>query len=230
MKAFLLAAGVGSRLKPLTDTTPKCLVPIKGKPLLQIWLELLQKHGITEVLINMHARAEAVRRFLAGRFSALEIKLVEEYHLLGSAGTLAVNRDWIGGDADYWVLYADVLTNVRLEKLLRFHLHHPSAATLGVYRVPDPKRCGVVATDQTGRVVAFIEKPKDPSGDLAFAGILIGTQALLDAIPPKRPADIGFDVLPRLVGQMFAYPIDDFLLDIGTIENYTHAQVVWEGI
>ena len=101
MKAFLLAAGVGSRLKPLTDTTPKCLVPIKGEPLLQIWLELLRKQGITEVLINIHAQAEAVRRFLAGRFSALEIKLVEEYHLLGSAGTLAANRDWIGGDTDY---------------------------------------------------------------------------------------------------------------------------------
>jgi mannose-1-phosphate guanylyltransferase len=65
---------------------------------------------------------------------------------------------------------------------------------------------------------------------LAFVGIVIGTQALLDVIPRKRPADIGFDVLPRLVGQMFAYPIDDFLLDIGTIENYTHAQVVWDGI
>src|SRR5579864_3128167 len=161
MKAFLLAAGVGSRLKPLTDTTPKCLVPIKGEPLLQIWLELLQKHGITEVLINVHVHAEAVRRFLAGRFSALEIKLVEECHLLGSAGTLAANRDWIGGDTDYWVLYADVLTNVRLDELLRFHLHHPSAATLGVCRVPDTQRCGVVAADGTGRVVAFIEKPKD---------------------------------------------------------------------
>jgi NDP-sugar pyrophosphorylase family protein len=123
-----------------------------------------------------------------------------------------------------------VLTNVRLDELLRFHLHHPSAATLGVCRVPDTQRCGVVAADGTGRVVAFIEKPKDPPRDLAFVGIVIGVQALLDVIARKRPADIGFDVLPRLVGQMFAYPIDNFLLDIGTIENYTHAQVVWDGI
>jgi len=229
MKAFLLAAGAGTRLKPLTDSIPKCLVPIRGKPLLQIWLELLRKHGVTEVLINVHAHAETVRRFVSDRSLGLQITVFEEAQLLGSAGTVAANRDWIAGDPDYWVLYADVLTNVNLFEMLRFHLCHPSAATLAVYRVPDPQRCGILTLDETGRVLAFIEKPKNPSSDLAFAGILVGTQALFDAIPSSRPADIGTDVLPRLAGHMFAYPMPDFLLDIGTIENYTRAPTVWEG-
>ena len=107
---------------------------------------------------------------------------------------------------------------------------HPSAATLGVYRVPDPGRCGIAVVDPSGRIERFVEKPTEPPGNLAFSGILIGTQTLLEVIPQKRPADIGFDVLPRLAGQMFAYPIPEFLLDIGTMENYRQAQLNWPGV
>lgn len=230
MKAFLLAAGVGSRLRPFTDTIPKCLVPIQGKPLLQIWFDLLKEFCIGEVLVNVHAHADSVRKFVAGRFPDLKVTLAEEPQLLGSAGTLAANRDWVGADPCFWVLYADVLTNVNLGEMLRFHESHTSDATLGVYRVPDPKRCGIAVADTSGRIERFLEKPANPPGNLAFAGILIGTAALLDAIPPKRPADLGFDVLPRLAGQMFAYPIQEFLLDVGTVDNYEQAQSSWPGL
>jgi mannose-1-phosphate guanylyltransferase len=230
MKAFLLAAGVGSRLRPLTDRIPKCLVPIREKTLLEIWLELLEKSGIKDVLINVHAHAEAVRGFVKGRFTDLHITLTHEPELLGSAGTLRANRDWIGPDQSFWVLYADVLTSANLPKMLQFHQEHPSAATLGVYRVPDPARCGIVVVDETGRIDQFIEKAKLPPDNLAFAGILVGTQAFLDAVPRDGRPDIGFDVLPRLAGHMFAYPIREFLLDIGTIENYTRAQTTWHGV
>lgn len=229
MKAFLLAAGVGSRLRPLTDTMPKCLVPVRGRPLLAIWLDLLRKSGIREILINVHAHADAVRRFLANRFMNLELTVVQEPQLLGSAGTLAANREWLGSDTSFWVLYADVLTNTNLREMLRFHEGHPSAATLGVYRVSDPSRCGIAVVNQSGRIEEFQEKPSHPCGNLAFAGVLIGTPALLDAIPVERPADLGFDVFPRLTGRIFAYPIQDFLLDIGTIENYERAQMSWLG-
>jgi NDP-sugar pyrophosphorylase family protein len=114
--------------------------------------------------------------------------------------------------------------------MLRFHERHPSAATLGVYRVPDPSRCGIAVVDQSSRIERFVEKPLEPPGNLAFSGILIGTQALLGAIPRKCPADIGFDVLPRLAGQMYAYTIPEFLLDVGTIENYQQAQLNWPGV
>jgi len=229
MKAFLLAAGVGSRLRPLTDTIPKCLVPIQGEPLLAIWYELLKKYGITEVLVNAHAHRSAVARFLRGRFPNHHVILAEEPELQGSAGTLAANREWVAAESSFWVLYGDVLTNTHLENMLRFHESHPSAATLGVYRVPDPRRCGIAVVDQGGRIERFLEKPAEPPGNLAFAGLLIGTQALLQEIPPQRPADLGFDVFPRLAGQMFAYPIREFLLDVGTPENYQQAQLSWPG-
>jgi mannose-1-phosphate guanylyltransferase len=229
VKAFVLAAGVGSRLRPLTDSIPKCLVPIREKALLEIWLELLDKFGIREVLINLHAHAPTVQGFVANRFANIQIKISHEPQLLGSAGTLAANREWVGKDSSFWVFYADVLTNANLGRILRFHENHPSAATLGVYRAPDPKRCGIAVVNRAGRIERFVEKPDTPPGDLAFAGILIGTQRLLDAIPQKCPADIGFDVLPQLAGHMFAYTIDDFLLDVGTIENYELAQTNWPG-
>ena len=230
MKAFLLAAGVGSRLRPLTDTIPKCLVPIQGEPLLEIWFKLLQKFGITEVLVNAHANSAQVQDFLRDRFPKNQITLAEEPELLGSAGTLAANRGWLGSDKSFFVLYADVLTNMNLENMLRFHRDHPSAATLGVYRVPDPSRCGIAIVDPFGRIERFVEKPTEPPGNLAFAGIMIGTETLLEVIPRKRPADIGFDVLPVLAGRMFAYPIPEFLMDIGTIENYRQAQLDWPGV
>jgi len=230
MKAFLLAAGVGSRLRPLTDTIPKCLVPIRGEPLLEIWFKLLKKYGVTEVLVNAHANRAQLREFLRTRFGDLQVTLAEEPDLLGSAGALATNRAWVGADESFLVLYADVLTNVNIENMLRFHASHPSAATLGVYRVPDPGRCGIAVIDPSGRIVQFVEKPTDPPGNLAFSGILIGTQKLLEVIPIKLPADIGFDVLPHLVGRMYAYPIPEFLLDIGTMENYQQAQLTWPGV
>ncbi len=229
MKAFLLAAGVGSRLRPLTDSIPKCLVPIRGKPLIEIWLELLKKAGVRQVLVNLHAHADAVVKFMKNRPPDPEVTIIQEPLLLGSAGTLATNRDWLGEDRCFWVCYADVLTNLDLQKMMEFHKHHPSAATLGVSRVHDPCRCGIAVVDDDGRIEQFIEKPADPPGNLAFAGILIGTRALLDAIPDRLPADLGFDVLPSLAGSMFAYPIHEFLMDIGTSENYERAQSSWLG-
>ena len=103
------------------------------------------------------------------------------------------------------------------------------AATLGVCRVPDPTRCGIVEVSKDGTIQKFVEKPVHPNSDLAFAGLLVGTPALLDAIPRKPPVDIGFDVLPRLAGDMVAYSISDYLIDIGTMENYQKAQATWPG-
>src|SRR4029077_2562054 len=98
LKAFLLAGGHGTRLRPLTDSVPKCLVPIRGRPLLDIWLDLLESSGITEVLINLHAHSQPIEQHLKRKNSPVKVRVVHEKHLLGSAGTLAANRDWIGLD------------------------------------------------------------------------------------------------------------------------------------
>jgi len=193
-------------------------------------LELCRRHGIEEVLINVHAHPGAIREYVTSNQNGMRVKLFEESTLLGSAGTVAANREWVSGERLFWILYADVLTNINLRALLDFHVARETAATLAVYRVPDPSRCGVVAIGQNGVVREFVEKPLSPSSNLAFSGVLIGTRQLLDAIPSCRPADIGFDVLPRLVGNISAYEISDYLLDVGTIQNYKQAQATWPGL
>jgi len=229
LKAFLLAAGHGTRLRPITDTIPKCLVPIRGVPLLSIWLQCCNRIGIDEVLINLHAHAAPVREFLRLHAAATPVRIVEEPRLLGSAGTLRENRSWIGADDLFWIFYADVLNCADFEGMLRLHLDRRPAATLGVYEVAEPTRCGIVTTDEDGVIVQFVEKPVNPSGNLAFSGLMIGTPEMLRAIPDESPADIGLHVLPRLTGRMLAFPIHDYLIDVGTMENYQRAQVTWPG-
>jgi len=229
MKAFLLAAGHGSRLRPITDKIPKCLVPIRGTPMLSIWLHLCKQFEIHEVLINVHAHATMVRDFLQQTANGICARVVEEKQLLGSAGTLRANRDWVANEDLFWVFYADVLCHPDLSKMLQRHLQRKPAATLGVYEVPDPRRCGIVSTDADGVIRQFVEKPTNPVGNLAFTGVMIGTGEMLDAIPQEMPADIGFHVLPQLSGRMLAVPIGGYLLDIGTMENYQTAQQTWPG-
>ena len=230
MKAFLLAAGNGTRLKPLTDRVPKCLLPIQGKPLLGLWLELCRLHGIDEVLINSHAHARSVRDYLSTNSFGLKTTVFEEPVLLGSAGTLGANRQWARSEEFFWVLYADVLTNLNLTGLMHFHQARKMTATIGLYAVDEPSRCGIVTLDAKGTVTDFVEKPQNPKGNLAFTGIMIATPALMDLIPEHRPADIGTDVLPRLVGLMSGLETKDYVLDIGTVRNYERAQITWPGI
>jgi mannose-1-phosphate guanylyltransferase len=229
MKAFILAAGEGSRLRPITSHAPKCLVPIQGVPILAIWLRQCREVGIHEVLINLHAHAEKVRQFLQNNDYGMKIRLVKEECLLGSAGTLRANQEWVAGEELFWVFYADVLNRADLFGMLHAHLRRRPAATLGVYEVTEPRRCGIVSTRSDGIIDQFVEKPENPPGNLAFSGLMIGTTRLLDVIPETLPADIGFHVLPRLAGQMLAFPIRDYLLDIGTMENYQRAQETWPG-
>lgn len=230
MKAFLLAAGHGTRLHPLTDNFPKCLVPIRGVPLLSIWLQLCHRAAITDVFVNLNAHVAAVRNVLSHSQNGLRLRLSEEQVLLGSAGTLRANRDWVASDPEFWVLYSDVLTTFNLSKMMDFHRSRRPAATIGLYQVKDPSHCGVVLFDNQGVVRGFEEKPAHPKSNWVFSGLLIATPELLDAIPPQSPVDLGFHVLPKLAGRMLVYPISDYLLDIGTMEHYRIAQATWPGI
>jgi mannose-1-phosphate guanylyltransferase len=230
VKGFLLAAGNGTRLRPLTNNIPKCLVPIHDTPLLGIWLQWCARYGVDQVLINTHSHNERVSEFLAAYRGPVQITMTNEHELLGSAGTLHINRAYIAGEQEFVVLYADVLTNCRLDKMLDFHRRRLAAVTVGTYRVPNPTQCGIIITDESGLVVEFTEKPQLPKSDTAFSGLLIGGPALLERIPAMVPADIGFDVLPNLVGEMYAFPIADFVLDIGTIEKYEQALREWHGL
>lgn len=198
--------------------------------MLAIWLDLCHRHGIDEVLINAHSHGEQVREYLAAHRNGVKSTVVDEPVLLGSAGTIVANRRWVEGERSFWIIYADVLTNARLGRMMQFHRERQGLATLGGYEVPDPERCGIMQVDAEGRIQGFVEKPKTPAGRLAFSGMMIADEAVLDRIPGNLPADLGFDVLPRLAGKMYAWPISDYLLDIGTLANFELAQKTWPGL
>jgi mannose-1-phosphate guanylyltransferase len=198
--------------------------------MLQIWMEICRNAGIDEVMINLHTHAEIVRAWLRNNRNGIRVRLAEESTLLGSAGTVLANRDWVASDFCFWILYADVLTSASLGRMLEFHRARQPTATLGLYQVPDPSRCGVVSFDEQMVIREFVEKPAHPKSRWAFSGLTIATPELLTQIPPRCPVDLGFDVFPRLTGQMLAYPISDYLLDIGTLENYQAAQTGWPGL
>lgn len=237
MKAFLLAAGKGTRLKPYTDKHPKCLIPIHGIPLLQIWLDLLAHHGITEVLINTHHHADQVEQFISHQRSrnAMVLRTVYEPHLRGSAGTLLDNHDFVSAGEDFIIAYADNLTNLNLAKMIDFHKNIRSMGgvlTMGLITAPNPRACGIVDLDRHQKVVTFEEKPEHPESDLANAGVYVASSDIFDEPAlmkndPEKAMDIGFDLLPGLVGKMFGYHFTGFLKDIGTPEAYQLALEQW---
>lgn len=199
--------------------------------MLEIWLRHCHRFGIEEVLLNLHAHADRVREFLDTRSdNEVQVTMVEEPILLGSAGTIRANRDWIAGEESFWILYSDVLVDAGLDAMLAFHRTCNPVATLGVYPVPDPTRCGIVTLSAGNRVEKFVEKPVVADNNLAFSGLMLATPSLLDAIPTKDPVDIGFDLLPKLCGKMLAFPLNSYVLDIGTHENYQLAQSTWPGM
>jgi len=228
MKAFLLAAGIGSRLRPLTDRMPKCLVPIGGEPLLGIWLRQLRRHGVSAVLINTPHLAEQVRDYVQTPAAAgLDIRLFHEPALLGSAGTVAANRDFVAGEESFLIVYADNLTNLDLPAMQRFHDRRRSEFTLGLFETAQPSQCGIVVCDADGRVREFQEKPATPKSNLANGGIYLATPALFEVMPDRQVLDFGYDVLPLMIGRLFGYRMRGFFCDIGTLERLEWARREW---
>ena len=227
MKAFLLAAGVGSRLRPITDTTPKCMLAIGGQPLLDIWLDAFDRAGVDEVLVNLHHLPDVVRQHLDARAGTPAVRTVFEPELLGSAGTLAANRAWVDGDEMFLACYADNLTDFDLRSLVQTYREHGGIATLTVFHSERPSAGGVVELDASGTVVGFAEKPSQPVSDLVNAGMYAFHPRVLDEIGGPPPRDIGYDLLPRLVGRAKAMPVDGYFRDVGTVDAYRRARQEW---
>jgi mannose-1-phosphate guanylyltransferase len=226
VKAFLLAAGLGTRLRPITDTVPKCMVTIDGRPLLDIWLDGFDRAGVDEVLVNLHYLPDVVRRHLAARTGPPAVRTFFEPELLGSAGTLAANRDWVAGEDMFLACNADNLTDFDLRSLVRAHREHGAVATLTVFRSDRPSAGGVVELDAAGLVTGFTEKPAQPVSDLVNAGMYAFRPSLLDELGGP-PCDIGYDLLPGLVGRAGAVLVEGYFRDIGTVEAYRRAQQEW---
>ena len=229
MKAVLLAAGQGLRLRPLTLNTPKCLVPINGIPLITFWINLLRKYGITEVLINLSYAVDKVEEYIAANASDLKIRLSFEEKLLGSLGTLLRNMDFFNDADEVFIFYSDNLTNINLYQFLKFHRKHNFPFTMGLFHTNNPTACGIAKLNGKDTIIDFVEKPKNPESDLANAGIYLTSREIFRYLPStldKEILDIGFDLLPGLVQHMKGYIISDFLIDVGTISNLQLAEEI----
>ena len=225
MKAFLLTAGLGTRLRPLTENIPKCLLPIAGQPLIDYWFDLFEQYGIDDVLINLHYLPEQVEVYFNEREFHGIIRPFYEPVLKGSAGTIWANREFVADEDLFFVFYGDNLTNIQIDKWLEFHRERDGDLSLLLYRTDKPHLKGIVEVDNNGKVMSFEEKPANPRSDLASAGMYLASPRIFDTFTEDNPPfDMAFDVLPKLIGRMWGMVSDDIILDIGTPEDYELAQ------
>lgn len=222
MKALLLAAGLGTRLRPLTDTVPKCLVPVLGRPLLDYWLDLLFEAGIERALINCHWHANAVVAHIAASRWRSRVDLVHEPELLGTGGTVVANKAYFAGETCL-VAHADNLTDFDVEGMIAAHLARPRhcAMTMLAFRTDAPRSCGILQLDRENVVQAFHEKVQNPPGNLANAAVYLFEREVIEAaVRVGRPfVDLSVDVIPGFVGRILAVETHGYHRDIGTPES-----------
>lgn len=225
-KALLLAGGLGTRLRPLTDKTPKCLIPVASKPMLDYWLDALEAAGIDDVLLNTHHHHEQVKAWIAAANKSRKITVTEAFEpeLLGSAGTITKNRSWADDTDEMLVIYADNLSNIDLTAFRNFHRLHNDPMTMALFHTPYPDKCGIATLDANNRLTSFIEKPTNPKSDLANAGLYVLDRAAWYEIADMGVFDFGFDVIPTFVERMSGYLHDGYHRDIGTHESLALAE------
>jgi mannose-1-phosphate guanylyltransferase len=233
MKAVILAAGAGTRLRPLTDTCPKPMLPIAGRPLLARTLDWLRANNVLEVALNLHHLPDVVRMGLGdGAAWGMTLCYSHEPTLLGTSGAVRTIAEryprWF--DQTFLLLYGDMLLDIGLMDLLAFHQSSAAELTLALKHTATPQTQGMVEVDSAGRVLRFVEKPRVwDGGDLANAGVYICEPSILPAIPPGV-SDFGHDIIPALLAggrHICGRLVEGYLLDIGTPNAYAQAQSDW---
>lgn len=229
-KAMILAAGEGSRLRPLTLQNPKVLLPIAEVPLIQYTLFWLKSHGIQEVAINLYHLGDKIKDFLGdGSQFGMRIHYSLEETLLGTAG--GVRRMEPFFDGTFAVVYGDVLTNFDLSAMSKVHRDKRAIATLALFEASAARDVGIVVINARGRVIDFVEKPKSLSPNprpLCNGGIYILEKEMLDYIPGNGFFDFAYDIFPKLIQldlPIYGYVLtpEDYLIDIGSIHKYQKA-------
>jgi mannose-1-phosphate guanylyltransferase len=226
MRALLLAAGKGTRLRPLTDAVPKCLVPIHGRPLLAYWLDLLFSAGIERVLINTYWLAEQVRGFVANSPWRSRIDLIHETELLGTGGTVLANRGYFG-DQPFMVAHADNLSDFDASAFMAAHRARPPdcAMTMLAFRSDDPSSCGILERDDRGVVRGFHEKVADPPGNLANGAVYIFEPEVMARIAAHGPGfiDLSLDIIPAFLDRIMVFETSGYHRDIGNAQSLHRA-------
>lgn len=228
MKALLLAAGLGTRLRPLTEGIPKCLVPILGKPLLEYWLDLLFEGGIDAAVINTHYLAARVRDFAATSRWRSRISLAHEVDLLGTGGTVLRNRAALEGGA-FLVAHADNLTRFDVRAFCGRHARRPAgtAITMMTFTTDAPQASGIVVENAAGVVTEFHEKVANPPGNHANAAVYIFEPEVVEFLAAlgRSVIDLSTEVLPHFLGRICSFHNATYHRDIGTLESLRKAEL-----
>jgi NDP-sugar pyrophosphorylase family protein len=223
-RALLLAAGEGSRLRPLTDECPKPMIRIGSAPILEHNIRLLRKHGIREIAINLRHRPDVIRGYFGdGTGLGVSIRYSYEDELLGTAGALKPLENFFG--ERFFVLYGDNLSDCDLSRLLKHHLALRAVCTVAVFHREDVSQSGVADIDPDGFIRRFVEKPRpgESTSHWVNAGIMVCEREILDRIPCGRASDFGRDVLPALLAEgrrAGAYFMTEQLLWIDSPEDH----------
>ena len=230
IKAILLAAGFGTRLRPITLETPKCLVHVNNKPLLEHWLAKLEKLGCTEVLINTHYLNEKVENFIANYDSKkISIKIVYEPIILGTAGTLINNLEFFK-DSIGLLIHADNFTNESLFGFIDAHIKRPKDCLLSMltFTTKNPSSCGIIKKDKFGRVLNFYEKSNEFHGDCANGAIYAFDKSFIMELKkfPKKTSDFSLEVLPAMIGKIYSWHTNCSYIDVGTPESLQKANLL----
>lgn len=226
-KVLLLAAGFGSRLQPLTDIWPKCLMPINKKPLLEYWLDLMIDRGVEGIVVNTHYHAKIVKTFLEREKYFQHVTPFHEPQLLGTAGTLQANKDLFSGHT-VLLVHADNFCKCDFSAFENYHFNERPehcAITMMTFNTDNPKFSGIVEVDESNVVRAFHEKVSNPPGVTANAAVYFLTPEVCDFIF-KRPSisDFSQDVIPKFMGRIATWHNSDIHRDIGTSDSLQKAQ------
>lgn len=234
MKALILAAGLGTRLRPLTENTPKPLLPIKNKPLLLYHIESLYQSGVRDILVNTHYLPNQIHDFIEqvkSDFAGLNITVTFEESLLGSAGTLKHNKVFFDNEDFFIIVYGDNLTDINYSDLIQDHKNNDGIVTIACYTEKFPETKGIMVYDDNNKILKFIEKPKADQiiSNQANSGIYVVSSEIFEQLSKLENTvlDFGFDVFPFLLENhknMYVYKMKEFLLDIGTHESYNRVK------
>jgi mannose-1-phosphate guanylyltransferase len=230
VRAVVLVGGFGTRLRPLTFTTPKQMLPIIHKPMIEHVLEHLADHGITDAVLSMGYRPDAfVDAYPNGSCAGVEVHYAVEPEPLDTAGAIRFAALDAGIDERFLVVNGDVLTDLDVNALIDFHEAHGAEGTIALHRVDDPSAFGVVPTDAQGRVEAFVEKPPrdEAPTDLINAGTYVLEPSVLGRIAGDRKVSIEREVFPAMVADGTLYAMDGhtYWIDTGTPAKYLQAQI-----
>jgi mannose-1-phosphate guanylyltransferase len=225
VQALVLAGGEGTRLRPLTYTTPKPVMPLAGRPFLSFMLDWLRSHGVDEVILSCGFLSDAVKHVLGDIYDGMRLRYVVETEPLGTAGPVRLAHDEGLLHERLVVLNGDVLTDIDLAAQLARHDETGARATLALYPVDDTASYGVVPTDGDGRVEAFLEKTEgDVPTNRINAGAYILEREVVEAIPAGRAVSFEREIFPALVGDgLYGYAAAGYWIDIGTPERYLEA-------